>query len=125
MIDGLAGVKLAAAYLGPLGGARTGAAGTGLGPSPSPAADLLRDAVEELTTHPVRALTDAIETARRQPALAALNIGSVLSGVRSVLDMGTRPSSSLDVEIGSNRRFAIADAPLQRFKDVKNALGGR
>jgi WS/DGAT/MGAT family acyltransferase len=38
--------------------------------------------------------------------------------------MGARPASGLDVQIGPNRRFAIADAPLQRFKDIKDALGG-
>jgi WS/DGAT/MGAT family acyltransferase len=48
----------------------------------------------------------------------------VVSGVRSVLNMGARPTSPFDVQIGSNRRFAVADAPLQRLKDVKNALGG-
>ena len=125
MIDGLAGVQLAAALWDLSPAAPPTPPAPAWVPEPEPTSeDLLREAVEELATHPVRALTDAIETARRQPALAALNVGSVLSGVRSILDMGTRPTSSLDVEIGSNRRFAIADAPLQLFKDVKNALGG-
>ncbi len=125
MIDGISGMHLAAALWD-------------LSPEPPPVPpappwepgrptssdELLRDALSELATHPVRALSDALETARRQPALAALSLGSVLSGVRSVLDMGARPTSPFDVEIGPNRRFAIADAPLQRFKDVKDALGG-
>jgi WS/DGAT/MGAT family acyltransferase len=38
--------------------------------------------------------------------------------------MGARPPSPLDVRIGPNRRFAMAEAPLQRFKDIKDALGG-
>lgn len=125
MIDGLAGVQLAAALWDLSPETPSTPPAPAWAPQPEPTSqDLLRDAVEVLTTHPVRALTDAVETARQQPALAALNVGSVLSGIRSILDMGTRPTSSLDVEIGSSRRFAIADAPLQRFKDVKNALGG-
>ena len=125
MIDGLSGVQLAAALWDLSAEAPPVPAAPPWAPEPEPSSqDLLLGAVEELATHPVRALTDAVETARRQPALAALNVGSVLSGVRSIVDMGARPASSLDVEIGSNRRFAIADAPLQRLKDVKNALGG-
>ena len=125
MIDGISGMHLAAALWD-------------LSPEPPPvlppppwepeaepsSEDLLQDTLEEMLTHPLRALTDAVETARRQPAIAALNVGTVLTGVRSVLDMGARPVSPFDVQIGPNRRFAIADAPLQRLKDVKNALGG-
>jgi diacylglycerol O-acyltransferase / wax synthase len=47
-----------------------------------------------------------------------------VSGFRSIVDMGARPTSPLDVQIGPNRRFAIADAPLQRFKEIKYVLGG-
>jgi diacylglycerol O-acyltransferase len=38
--------------------------------------------------------------------------------------MGARPDSPFDVQIGPNRRFAMTEAPVQRFKDVKDALGG-
>lgn len=125
MIDGISGMHLAAALwdLSPEPPAIPPPEPWEPEPEPS-AEDLLRDAFEEMATHPVRALTDAVETARRQPALAALNLGTVLTGVRSVLDMGARPASPFDVQIGPNRRFAIADTPLQRLKDVKNALGG-
>lgn len=38
--------------------------------------------------------------------------------------MGARPTSPLDVRIGPNRRFAMTDAPVHRFKEIKDALGG-
>src|SRR4029078_2574604 len=37
---------------------------------------------------------------------------------------GARPESSLDVRVGPNRRFAMTEAPVQRFKEIKDALGG-
>lgn len=92
-------------------------------PEPSPA-DLLRRAIREQLTHPLEALVNAIEEARQAPVLAAVGLGAIASGVRSIADLGARPSSPLDVKVGPNRRFAVAEAPLQRFKEVKNALGG-
>jgi WS/DGAT/MGAT family acyltransferase len=74
--------------------------------------------------HPVQGLMNGLDAIRRSPAVAALDLNAVWSGFRSILDMGARPPSGLDVQIGPNRRFAIADAPLQRFKDIKDALGG-
>jgi WS/DGAT/MGAT family acyltransferase len=58
------------------------------------------------------------------PVMTALGLGAIASGVRSIFGMGARPSSPLDVAIGPNRRFAITEASIQRFKDVKDALGG-
>lgn len=125
MIDGIAGVHLAAVLWDPQPEARPAPPPPPwrAGPEPS-AVELLADAVRELAVHPARALAETLEHVRRQPALAALSAGSVLSGVRSILGMGPRPASPLDVEIGPNRRFAMAEAPLERFKDVKRALGG-
>ncbi len=125
MIDGISGVHLAAILWD-------------LQPEPSPVPpappwrpepepsdlELLAGALREATVHPARGLAEALGAVRRQPALAALSVGSVLSGVRTFLGMGARPASPLDVQIGPNRRFAMAEAPLQRFKDVKGALGG-
>jgi len=45
----------------------------------------------------------------------------VLGGVRELFGMGTPPKGPFDQNIGPNRRFAMAEAPVQRFKDVKNA----
>ena len=125
MVDGISGVHLAAALWDLAAEPPAAPLAPAWEPEPEPSSDeLLRGALDEMVSHPIHALSDAIETARRQPALAALSVGSVLSGARSILDMGARPSSPFDARIGPNRRFAMADAPLQRFKDVKNALGG-
>ena len=94
-------------------------------PEPAPSAgDLLRDALEEQILHPAAALLGAAQTAMEAPSIAATRFGASLSGVRDILGMGRRPQGPFDVRIGPNRRFAMADAPVQRFKDVKRALGG-
>jgi len=125
MIDGIAGMRLAQAMwdLQPEPPEVPPAAPWEPEPEPSPN-ELMRAALEDQLTHPMQALTRAIEQVRRSPTLAALGLGAIAQGVRSVLDMGARPESPLDVQIGPNRRFAITDAPLRCFKDVKNALGG-
>ncbi|HKZ75669.1 MAG TPA: wax ester/triacylglycerol synthase domain-containing protein, partial [Actinomycetota bacterium] len=94
-------------------------------PEPEPApADLLREALFEQLTHPVQAFINAVDQVVRAPATTAFGLGVIATGLRSIFDMGTRPKSPLDVRIGPNRRFAMTEAPLQRFKDVKDALGG-
>lgn len=92
-------------------------------PEPGPA-DLLREALFEQLTHPVQALINAVDQVMRAPATTAFGLGVIAKGVRSIFDMGARPESPLDVRIGPNRRFAMTEASLQRFKDVKDALGG-
>jgi WS/DGAT/MGAT family acyltransferase len=125
MIDGLSGMHLAAAIYDLSPQPPAVPLPPPWRPEPEPSSrDLLEEAVRELATHPVEALSTAVENVRRSPALAALGLGTVMSGVRSIFDMGARPSSPLDVRIGPNRRFAMTEAPVQRFKDVKDALGG-
>lgn len=125
MIDGVAGIRLAQAMwdLQPEPPQVPPAPPWQPEPEPSPN-ELMRSALQDQFTHPVRALTRAIEQVRRSPTLATLGLGSIAQGVRSILDMGARPASSLDVRIGPNRRFTMTEAPLRRFKDVKDALGG-
>jgi WS/DGAT/MGAT family acyltransferase len=125
MIDGLSGMHLTAALFDLSPQPRGEPPPPLWEPEPEPTSqELLREASENLVSHPAQALAQALDAARRSPALAALGLGSVLSGFRSILDMGARPVSPLDVRIGPNRRFAMAEAPLRRFKDIKDALGG-
>jgi diacylglycerol O-acyltransferase / wax synthase len=93
------------------------------GPEPS-RAELLRDAVRDQAVNPVSALVDAARTVARAPSRAVDSLGQVASGVRDLMGLGQSPRGPFDVRIGPNRRFAMGDAPVQRFKDVKNALGG-
>jgi WS/DGAT/MGAT family acyltransferase len=94
-------------------------------PEPEPSnRELLDEAVRDLALHPPRAISAALENVRRSPALAAIGLGAVASGVRSVFDMGARPTSPFDVRIGPNRRFAMTEAPFHRFKELKDTLGG-
>ena len=125
MIDGLSGMHLTAALFDLSPEPREEPPPPAWEPEPEPSSqELLREASETLVSHPAQALAQAFDAVRRTPALAALGLGSVLSGFRSILDMGARPASPLDVRIGPNRRFAMAEAPLQRFKDIKDVLGG-
>lgn len=125
MIDGISGMHLAAALydLTPEPPPVPQAPAWHPQPEPSPQ-ELLVDALVEELQHPVQALAGTIDAFRSSPGLAALGIGTVVSGLRSILDMGARPASPFDVRIGPNRRFAMTEAPVQRFKDVKDALGG-
>ena len=125
MVDGVSGTALAAvlydldAEPGPL------PAPPAWSPETEPSTDeVVLDAIVDRLRHPVRGLVGAAETVWRAPALAALGMGTVVSGVQSILGMGRRPASSLDARVGPNRRFAMAQAPVQRFIDAKHALGG-
>jgi WS/DGAT/MGAT family acyltransferase len=125
MIAGLSGLHLTAALFDLSPEPRVEPPPPPWTPEPEPSArDLLLAASTELVTHPFEAVTQALESIRRSPMLAALGLGEVMSGLRSIADMGARPRSPLDVRIGPNRRFAMAEAPLQRFKEIKDALGG-
>ncbi|MGH2529142.1 MAG: WS/DGAT/MGAT family O-acyltransferase [Actinomycetota bacterium] len=125
IFDGVSGMQLAAAVydLEPVPPKPPPALPWNPEPEPGPA-DLLREAVLGQLTHPVRAFVNAVDQVVRAPATTAFGLGVIATGVRSIFDMGARPTSPLDVRIGPNRRFAMTEAPLQRFKDVKDALGG-
>jgi WS/DGAT/MGAT family acyltransferase len=125
MIDGLSGIHLAAAIYDLSPDPQPVPSSPQWRPEPEPSArELLEDAVRELATHPLQAISTAVENVRRSPALAALGLGTVMSGIRSIVGMGSRPASPLDVRIGPNRRFAMTEAPVQRFKEIKDAFGG-
>ncbi len=125
MVDGVSGMELAAALYDVDPKPPEPAAPPPWTPEPEPApAHLAREAVLHQITHPVQAVLDGVGQVLNAPALTALGLRTIASGVGSILGMGARPPSPLDVTIGPNRRFAITEAPLQRFKDVKDALGG-
>lgn len=88
-------------------------------PAPT-SADLAIDAAQDLLLHPMEALVRAVEA----PVRAAAAIGQTLEGLRSMAGMGAPPRGPFDVHIGPNRRFATAEVPFERVRQVKHALGG-
>jgi diacylglycerol O-acyltransferase / wax synthase len=95
-------------------------------PEPEPSRiELLRDAVRDQITHPVRGMVDMAQRTVQSPGLMVRQVGSVLGGIRELVGGGVMaPASPFNRSVGPNRRFAMAEAPVQMFKDIKNALGG-
>jgi WS/DGAT/MGAT family acyltransferase len=95
-------------------------------PEPEPAAmELLREAVVEQVTHPVQAAAERIQWAVSAPTRAFRQVAHTLEGLRDVLGGGVlAPHSPFNQQVGPNRRFAMMEAPVQAFKDVKDELGG-
>jgi diacylglycerol O-acyltransferase / wax synthase len=123
MIDGISGIDLATVMFdfSPEAQILTPPAWT---PEPMPSGgELLRGALRE-AVHPLNALVEAARSVAAAPSRAAAGIGAIVSGARDLLGLGAAPRGPFDVRIGPNRRFAMAEAPVERFKDVKRALGG-
>lgn len=113
MVDGLSGMHVAAAIYDLTTEPPAAAAARPWVPEPEPSPrDLVRGAIDDLTTNPIEAVSALASNARRSPELAALGLGSIVSGVRSLFGRwGARPGSSLDVRVGPNRRFAMPRRP--------------
>ncbi|HEX9234656.1 MAG TPA: wax ester/triacylglycerol synthase family O-acyltransferase, partial [Actinomycetota bacterium] len=95
-------------------------------PEPEPAAlDLFREAVMEQVTHPVRGAMETMQRAVSAPSRALRQVTNTLEGLRDVLGGGVlAPPSPFNRQVGPNRRFAMMEAPVSTFKEVKDALGG-
>jgi diacylglycerol O-acyltransferase len=94
-------------------------------PLPGPA-KLLGEALVERGTVPnemlrgARALLRAPRRAVSQVREGLVNVGATtIAGVKS-----PAPPSPFNVEIGPHRRYTFIDADLERFKAIKNSLGG-
>jgi WS/DGAT/MGAT family acyltransferase len=95
-------------------------------PQPEPSsATLLAKGVEDVARAPVRAVR-RLEHAVQHPESA---VKQVRDAVEAVSEVGWNfanpaPKVPLNVEIGSHRRFAWVRSDLDRFKRVKDDLGG-
>jgi WS/DGAT/MGAT family acyltransferase len=88
-------------------------------------ADLLREAVREQIAHPVQGLVDLAQRTLQAPARVARDVGDIVGGLREMAGSGVlAPPGPFNRKVGPNRRFAMADAPVQTFKDIKHALHG-
>jgi diacylglycerol O-acyltransferase / wax synthase len=95
-------------------------------PRPEPSGiSLFADALLERASIPVGAAR-AAAGAVASPTSASAHAARTLSGVASMAaaGLGGAPPSPLNTRIGPHRRFAWAEAELDRFKAIKNALGG-
>ncbi len=125
LIDGISGMHIAGTVFDTTPELSVQEAGEPWTPEPPPSeADLVREAIEDQLLHPAGLLVEAARTLVRAPAVVSEALGLPLAGARDILGMGGRPVGPFDVQIGPNRRFAMAEAPLERFKEVKRALGG-
>ena len=87
--------------------------------------DLLREAVRDQITHPVQSALERVQWVVSAPAAALRKAASTVEGLRDVLGGGVlAPPSPFNRQVGPNRRFAMMEAPVQAFKEVKDELGG-
>jgi diacylglycerol O-acyltransferase / wax synthase len=124
MIDGISGVDIATVLFdfSPEPGVLAPQSWT---PEPEPSRmRLATEAVREQLTDPFGALMHASGSVLAAPSAAVRGLGSVAAGVRDLLGLGTPPRGPFDRQVGSGRRFAMSEAPVYRFKEIKDGLGG-
>jgi diacylglycerol O-acyltransferase len=124
MIDGLSGIDLATVMFDPTPEAQRIEAGP-WHPSPPPSrTDLLVSSAVDTVTHPLRSATATAGRAIRAPRDFLEGAGRLMGGLGSLLSLGAAPRGPFNVPVGPNRRFAMAEFPVDEAKAVKNALGG-
>jgi diacylglycerol O-acyltransferase len=94
-------------------------------PAPPPSdAQLLADALLERATVP-QEMVRGVRSVLRGPRQVAERIRDDVGALGSLVWAGTgAPETPLNVPIGPHRRFTWVEADLDRFKAIKNALGG-
>jgi WS/DGAT/MGAT family acyltransferase len=124
MIDGISGVDIATVMFD-FSPEPTILAPEPWVPEPEPSsAQLLRDAVRDQVTNPIAGAAHTVQSVLRAPMGLARGLGSALTGVRDLVGAGTPPGGPFDGRIGSYRRFAMTEAPVFRYKEIKDGLGG-
>jgi diacylglycerol O-acyltransferase len=95
-------------------------------PEPEPTrADLFRDALRDQISNPLKTLVELGQRTLQAPSRVLRQVTDVVEGLGDVLGGGVlAPPSPLNRKVGPNRRFGMTEAPVQTFKDIKNALGG-
>ena len=92
-------------------------------PEPTPR-EVLLASVRDQVMHPVRSLSEGLNRAVRAPQEAWGQAREILGGIGELVSRGQAPRGPFNAPIGPNRRFAMAEFPLEDAKAVKNALGG-
>jgi WS/DGAT/MGAT family acyltransferase len=123
LIDGISGIDIATAMFDFAPEAQIASSEEWRAdPEPS-AAELIGDAVRYQLVNPLAALGRAADVLVSAPGRAARTVGAVAGAARQIFGMGAPPAGPFDARVGANRRFAMADAPVERFKEIKDALG--
>jgi WS/DGAT/MGAT family acyltransferase len=126
LVDGISGVDIMAVLFDLEAEPPERDPGPAWYPRPEPSgSELFADAVAERASTPLQLARSAagLLTAPRE---AAGQAARTLAGLASMASagLGGAPPSPLNTHIGSHRRFAWVESDLDRFKAVKNALGG-
>lgn len=94
-------------------------------PEPEPSgAELFVGAVADQLSHPLQSAVAGATRMVRAPRDALDQAGRVLGGMGALLSRGMAPAGPFNRPVGPNRRFAMAEVPVDDAKAVKNALGG-
>ncbi len=124
MIDGLSGIDLATVLFDVTPEPQRIDARPWHPSTPQSGVDLLVSSVVDTVTHPLRSVTATAGRAVRAPRDFLEGAGRLLGGFGSLLSLGAAPKGPFNVPVGPNRRFAMAEFPVDDAKTVKNALGG-
>ncbi|MGH2739072.1 MAG: WS/DGAT/MGAT family O-acyltransferase [Actinomycetota bacterium] len=93
-------------------------------PEPSPL-ELLREALVETVSHPVRSVVENAALAIQTPQIIIDRARRVLGGLGTMAATGLASRGPFDVTVGAARRFAMTEVPVSDAKAIKNALGGK
>ncbi|HYB24294.1 MAG TPA: wax ester/triacylglycerol synthase family O-acyltransferase [Solirubrobacteraceae bacterium] len=131
LVDGISGVDITTVLFdtapepAPVGGGWDSGQSWSAKPLPGPA-KLLGEALLERTTVPGEIARGA-RRLLRAPRRAAAQLKDGLASIGATTLAGINapaPPSPFNVDIGPHRRYTFVDADLQRFKAIKDSLGG-
>ena len=128
MIDGVAGIDLAAVLMEVTPERSLPATPAPWKPRPAPkVSELLTKSVSDQLSHPIRFLRDAISTVNSETNEPRQILKELVAGALPMLSFashGQAPPSSLNVPIGPHRRFSMSRFTLGEVKAVRANLGG-
>jgi WS/DGAT/MGAT family acyltransferase len=88
-------------------------------------AELFQVALKEQVTHPVRGVMHLAQQTLNAPSRVAREVGEIVGGLFDIVGGGVlAPPGPFNRRVGPNRRFAMAEEPVQTFRDIKRALHG-
>ncbi len=128
MIDGVAGIDPAAVLMELSPDAEPPPPPAHWKPRPAPkASELLARSVTNELAHPLRFVSDAVQSASGETSEPRQILKELVAGALPLLSFagqGQAPPSSLNVPIGPHRRFSMTSFTLAELKAVRAHLGG-